>query len=65
MPNFKYRPLVEKVDEVYKENTGRSFFENGEFDLSIELIVTADTEEQADKIRMGVTDIRMWELVQD
>lgn len=65
MLNFKYRPLPDKVDEIYKANTGRSFFENGEFNLSIELIVTAENEEQADKIRMGVTDIRMWELITD
>lgn len=65
MHKFIYKPIKNKVDEIYKENTGRSFFENGNFDLSIELTVTAQTQEEADKIRMGVTDIRMWELVID
>lgn len=65
MPNFKYKPISDKVDEIYKQHTGKSFFEDGHFDLNIELIVSADTEEQADKIRMGVTDMRMWELIQD
>ena len=56
------------VEDVYKENTQKDIYSelgvNIDFD-KIVIIVEADSEEIATSIRKGVTDIRMWELVND
>lgn len=62
MTQFYYKPIKEKVDEIYKEHTNHSLFENGDFDLNATLIIEAETEEEAHRIRVGITDIRHWEL---
>ena len=36
--------------------------QDADFDKAM-LIIEADNEDQADRIRMGVTDIRMWKLI--
>ena len=53
---------------MYKENTKKDIYSelgvNINFDKVV-LIVEADNEEIATSIRKGITDIRMWELIND
>ena len=56
------------MEDVYKENTKKDIYSelgvNINFDKVV-LIVEADNEEIATSIRKGITDIRMWELIND
>jgi hypothetical protein len=56
---FRYRATPDFAIEFYKENGQTVSFDVGLFNaiLSIE----APDEDTADKIRMTITDIRMWE----
>ncbi len=64
---MKYTYIVDldKMEETYFEHTKQDFFESPEqrVKFNAELIINADSEEEALKIRMGMTDIRMWELL--
>jgi hypothetical protein len=62
LTKYYYKPVVELVEKVYLENAKKEFFEDGRFDLDAELMVEAESEEDSLKIRMGLTDIRMWVL---
>ena len=62
MPKYYYKPIVDKVEEIYLQNAKKSFFENGKYDLNIVVVVEANSEEESLEMRKGVTDIRMWEL---
>lgn len=62
LPKYYYKPIVEKVEEIYFENAKKDFFQNGRFDLNATVVVEAENEDEALKIRMGITDIRMWVL---
>jgi hypothetical protein len=61
MTKFHYRPILDKVKEIYLENAGSEFSVDQD-DFKATLIVEADSSEMADKIRTGITDITMWEL---
>ena len=65
MNKFHYKPIISKVEESYTEHTKLNIYEAlGNIDFSkATLMVEAETQEEADKIRMGMTDIRMWELI--
>lgn len=65
MASFKYIPIVEKVEESYKEHTNLSIYEAvGNVDFTkATLIVEAENEEESEKIRIGITDIRMWKQI--
>ena len=62
MPKYYYKPIPALVESTYKRHTGVSFFGDQEFDLTLELIVTAENEAASKAMRIGVTDINMWEL---
>lgn len=64
MAKYTYKPIPEKVNEVYKENTKQDFFADGVIpaDMPIRVVVEAADIEEAKKYRIGVTDTRMWEL---
>ena len=68
MPKYKYKVIKSAVEDVYKENTKKDIYSelgvNINFDKVV-LIVEADNEEIATSIRKGITDIRMWELIND
>lgn len=68
MPKYTYVPIKEIVEERYLENTNNDVYEilgqDADFDKAT-LIVEAEDEFQADRIRMGITDIRMWKLITD
>lgn len=62
---YIYGVDLEKMEEVYFANTQTNFFANDEerAKFNAKLIVEADTEEEAIRIRMGMTDINMWILL--
>lgn len=62
MPKYYYKAIPEIVDAVYKHHTGVDFFADPEFELTLELVVTAENEEASRAMRIGVTDINMWRL---
>jgi len=61
---YTYTVDVPKMEEIYLENAKKELFENDQDRqrFNAELVITADSEEEALKIRIGMTDIRMWEL---
>lgn len=66
MAEFRYKVITSAVEEVYKENTKKDIYSelgaNIDFDKVI-LVVEAENEEIATNTRKGITDIRMWELI--
>jgi hypothetical protein len=56
---FKYRATPDFALEFYKENGQAVTFDVGLFNAK--LSIEAPDEETADKIRMTITDIRMWQ----
>jgi hypothetical protein len=58
-----YRVIEEDALTSYEEN-GMTF-EPGQGSVNGLLIIQAEDEETADKIRMTFTDIRMWKKVED
>lgn len=62
MPKYYYKVIPEIVDATYKYHTGIDFFIDPEFELTLELVVTAEDEEDSRAMRIGVTDINMWKL---
>jgi len=63
---YTYVVDLDKMQEAYLENAKKNFFESLEEQskFNAKLIIHADSEEEALKMRMGMTDIRMWELLQ-
>ncbi len=53
------------MEDRYIQNTETNFFANDEDrnKFNATLIVEADSEDEATKMRMGMTDITMWKLV--
>jgi hypothetical protein len=62
---YVYNIDIEKMEEVYFSHTQTNFFANDEErqKFNAELIVNADSEQEAERMRMGMTDIRMWNLL--
>ena len=68
MAKFKYNVIPSVAEEVYLHHTNKNIYDilGKNLDLTkIILIVEAENEEQSEKIRMAVTDLRMWELIKD
>jgi hypothetical protein len=65
---MKYTYIVDldKMEETYRTHTQKDFFDTPEerAKFNAELVIYADSEEESLKIRTGMTDIRMWELLQ-
>ena len=62
MPKYYYKPIKDVVQSVYMHHTGVDFFADPDFELAIEVVVTAENEDASRSMRIGVTDINMWEL---
>jgi hypothetical protein len=62
LPKFYYKPILEKVQEVYLENAKKEYSAGFDIESNVRLVIEADTEESADISRYGFVDIRMWEL---
>lgn len=61
---YTYDVIIDKMEEIYFGHTQTNFFANDEQrkKFNAKLVVEADTEEEAERMRMGMTDIRMWNL---
>lgn len=55
----------DKVEEVYFSNTETKFFGSDEERerFNAELVINADSEQEALQMRIGITDITMWHLL--
>lgn len=62
MPKYIYKPIVEKIKEVYLENAKAEYNPNIDVESNVRLVIEADSQDDADKARVGFVDIRMWEL---
>lgn len=64
MTKYFYKVKLENMESTYFEHTKTDFFAGDEErnKFNAVLIVEAETEQESEKIRMGMTDIRMWEL---
>lgn len=64
MPKYTYKVVKSVVEEAYLHNTNRNVYEAlGDVDFNnVKLIVEAKDLDEAQSVREGVTDIRMWEL---
>jgi hypothetical protein len=65
LPKYIYKPILEKVQEVYLENAKKEYIAGFDIESNVRIIIEAETEELADLSRYGFLDIRMWELVED
>ncbi len=65
MPKYIYKPIVEKIKEVYLENAEQAYDPGFDIESTVRLTIEANSEAEADMARVGFVDIRMWELVQD
>lgn len=56
--------MQDVMEKTYLANAGEEFFKNDEerAAFNAELVIDATSEEQSRAIRIGMTDIRMWEL---
>lgn len=62
---YVYNVDIEKMEETYFEHTKTNFFadENERNLFNAELVIYANSEQEAERMRMGMTDIRMWKLI--
>jgi hypothetical protein len=65
LPKYIYKPILEKVQEVYLENAKKEYVAGFDIESNVRIIIEADNEKLADLSRYGFLDIRMWELVED
>lgn len=64
MSKYIYKIVLDSMEEIYLKNAGRVFFNTEEERqaFNAELVIEADSPEQSLAMRIGMTDIRMWEL---
>lgn len=62
MPKFYYKPILEKVQELYLQNAKKEYIPGFDIEENVRLVIEAETEELADLSRYGFVDVSMWEL---
>ena len=64
MPKYIYTVILDVMEKTYLDNAQVPFFFTDEERnaFNAELVINAETEAQAERIRVGMTDTRMWEL---
>ena len=62
MFKYTYRPNSGHIAKTYKFHTGVDIFENGEYEIPVELVVIAANEEECLQHRIKLSDITHWEL---
>jgi hypothetical protein len=64
LPKYIYTVILDVMEKTYLDNAQTPFFKSDEERnaFNAELIIDAENEAQADQIRIGMTDVRMWEL---
>jgi hypothetical protein len=64
LPKYIYAPVISAIEESYMQHTGINVYEalgNVDFD-KVRVVVDAKDIYEAEAIRKGITDIRMWDL---
>lgn len=61
---YIYKVDLAKMEATYLENAERDFFASDEQrnKFNAELVIEADNEDESLQMRIGMTDIRMWDL---
>jgi hypothetical protein len=61
---YIYTVDVPKMEATYLENAQRELFNSDEqrSKFNAELVIEADSEDEALQMRIGMSDIRMWNL---
>jgi hypothetical protein len=62
LPKYYYNPVREVVQATYLEHTGVDLFADKSYEVNVQLVVNAKDEADSEKMRISITDIRMWEL---
>lgn len=64
MPKYIYTVILDVMEKTYLDNAKVPFFFTDEERnaFNAELVINAENEAQAERIRVGMTDTRMWEL---
>lgn len=64
MPKYIYKAIKSVVEESYMHHTNTSVYEAlGDVDFDkVRVVVDAKDIYEAEQIRKGVTDVRMWDL---
>lgn len=65
MPKYTYKPLLDVVHGDWVANTQVDFPTTDDLLLKVRLVVDVENEEDAETVRMPITNIRGWELVED
>lgn len=62
---YTYAVKLDVMEERYLQNTNTNFFANDDerSKFNATLIVEADSEDESLRMRMGMSDITMWELL--
>ena len=64
MPTYTYKAIQSVVEDSYMQHTGIGVYEAlGNVDFNkVKVVVDAKDIYEAEQIRKGVTDVRMWDL---
>jgi hypothetical protein len=64
LPKYTYKAINSVVEETYLGHTNKNIYEAlGDIDFNkIRVVVDAKDIYEAEQIRKGVTDVRMWDL---
>ena len=63
---LKYKVITEVAENTYTEHTSQSIYDALGKDLDLSkaiLIIDTDDENESERIRSAITDIRMWEKI--
>lgn len=62
---YIYEIDIDQMEAIYFSHTNINFFNNDKEreKFNVQLIVQADSEEDSYKMRTGMSDIRMWNLL--
>lgn len=62
MPKYYFKPILEKVQEAYKENSQKDYLPEIDIEESVRLVIEAPDQINATEASYGFIDVRMWEL---
>ena len=65
MAKYQYRPILAKIEESYLENAKTDYKPGFDIEANVRLVIEADTQELADKARIGFIEVRMRKLIED
>lgn len=63
MPKYHFKPIAETVKSDWAANTEMEFPVTDEVLDGVRLVVDAENEEDAQSVRMPISNILAWELV--